>query len=339
MINKRDNLSMACFITNVIHSEHYIVSGFQIHQCKEGEIMNNILDFKMPKIIAVGCGSEGNDTISQLFNSGVGHLKTIAIDTEKSRLDKVQANSKILIDEHSIQKIEDEFKDSELLFITSCMDSNICAEAIPIITDIAKKQDALVIGLVTLPSEKDMGIQKPKIEDMIELSKKADTVAFVDYDQVLKLFPALSTDQISSFSGKLIADMIGGIVDSLNPEIPFLIKLDFVDLKALFKNSGIGTLVFNEVKDDVEKEDKVKRLAHGLMQHSLMDIDANTTKNCLLIFTQGIDSNPHEILQIASSATYDFDSWANILWGSVETKDYYGKIRCMGIISGFNVAL
>ncbi|MDO8728108.1 MAG: hypothetical protein Q7J35_18805 [Candidatus Methanoperedens sp.] len=301
--------------------------------------MNNTLNVKMPKTIAVGCGSEGNHAISQLFKSGVAYVKTIAIDTDRSSLDKVQANCKILIDEHSTQKLDEELKDVELLFVTSCMGNNIFTEALSVITEISKKQDTLVIGLVTIPSEKYSGNQKSKTEDLIEISKKADTVAFVDHDRVHKLFPALPVDQISSFSGKLIANMIGGIVDSLNPEILFLIKLDFADLKAIMKNGGIGTFVFNEVEDDVEKEDKAKRLAHGLMQRSLMDIDANTTKNCLLIFTQGIDSNPHEILQIASSATYDFDSWANILWGSVETKEYYGKMRCMGIISGFNVTL
>lgn len=300
---------------------------------------NNDSNLKMPKIIAIGCGSEGNHAITHLFNSGVPHVKTIAIDTDKSRLDQVQANGKVLIDEHSTQKLEEELKGVELLFVISCMGSKICIEAIPVITDIGRKHNALVIGLVTIPSEKYSGNQKPAMEDIIEISKKADTVAFVDHDRVHKLIPALPIDQISSFSGKLIADMIGGIADCLNPEILFLLKLDFEDLKVLMTNGGIGTLVFNEVEDDVEKEQRAKRLAHGFMQRSLMDIDANTTKNCLLIFRQGIDSNRHEILQIASSATYDFDSCANVFWGSVETKDYYGKIRCMGIISGLNVTL
>jgi|GEM_PF-4282665 len=308
----------------------------------------------MPKIIAVGCGTEGNYSISQLFKSGVAFVKTIAIDTDKSSLDTVQANSKILIengygeiasfdkkliDEHSIQKLVDELKDVELLFVTSCMGNKICTEAITVITEICRKQESIMIGLVTIPSEKYSGNQKPKTEDIIELSKKADTVAFVDQDRVLKLFPSLPIDLICSFSRKLISDMIGVIVDSLNPEIPFLIKLDFDDLKTIMKNGGIGTLVLNEVEGDDVMAQRAGRLAHGLMQHSLMDIDANTSKNCLLIFRQGVDSNPREIEQAVSCATYDFDNRANVLWGSVETKDYYGKLRCMGIISGFNVDL
>ncbi len=317
--------------------------------------MNKTLDIKMPKIMAVGCGSEGNYAISQLFKSGVAHVKTIAINTDKSRLDKVQAKGKILIengyeevaslenikliDEHSKQKLDGELKDVELLFVTSCMSSNICTEAITVITEICRKQDSIVIGLVTIPSEKYPGNQKPAKENIIELSKKADTVAFVDQDRVLKLFPALPIDQICSFSGKLIADMIGVIVDSLNPEIPFLIKLDFDDLKTIMKNGGIRTLVLNEVEGDDVMAQRAKRLAHDVMQHSLMDIDANTTKNCLLTFRQGVDSNPREIEQIVSCATYDFDCRANVLWGSVETKDYCGKLRCMGIISGFGVVL
>jgi cell division GTPase FtsZ len=299
----------------------------------------------MPKIIAVGCGIEGNYAISQLFKLGVAHLKTIAIDTEKSRLDTVHANCKILIDEHSIQKLEKELKGVELLFIISSMGNKICTEATSILAEICRKQDSIVIGLVTISSENYSENQKPKMEDIIELSKQADTLAFVDNDRVLKLYPALPIDQICSFSGKLIADMVGVIVDSLNPEIPSLIRLDFDDLKIILKNGGLGTLVFNEVEEERDMDYMAKRLAqnimlaHNIMQFSLMDVDVNTSKNCLLIFRHGVDTDIFEIEQIVSCATYDVDCRANVLWGSVETKDYYGKLRCMGIISGFNVSL
>ncbi|MDO8728064.1 MAG: hypothetical protein Q7J35_18585 [Candidatus Methanoperedens sp.] len=264
-------------------------------------------------------------------------VKTIAIDTDRSSLDKVQANCKILIDEHSTQKLDEELKDVELLFVTLCMGNNIFTEALSIITEISKKQDTLVIGLMTIPSEKYAENQTPAMEDLIEISKKFNTVAFVDLDRVHIVFPALPIDQISSFSGKHIADMIGGIVDCLNPEILWFIKLDFNELKNIMKNGEIGTLVFNEVEGEREKDRRSQRLAHDLMQRSFMDIDANTSKNCLLIFRQGVDSCGPEMEGAVTDATYYFDINANILWGSMETKDYYGKLRCMGIISGFNL--
>src|SRR5574341_2280334 len=54
-------------------------------------------DFGTPKIVVVGCGGGGNNTVNRLYNIGVAGAETIAINTDKIHLDITQADKKILV--------------------------------------------------------------------------------------------------------------------------------------------------------------------------------------------------------------------------------------------------
>ena len=50
-----------------------------------------------PRIVIVGCGGAGNNTINRLHNMKVGGAETIAINTDKQHLDMIQADKRVLI--------------------------------------------------------------------------------------------------------------------------------------------------------------------------------------------------------------------------------------------------
>jgi hypothetical protein len=52
---------------------------------------------KKPKIVIVGCGGAGNNTINRIHKIGISGVETVAIDTDKQHLDKIQADKHILI--------------------------------------------------------------------------------------------------------------------------------------------------------------------------------------------------------------------------------------------------
>ncbi|MDP2841925.1 MAG: cell division protein FtsZ, partial [Candidatus Methanoperedens sp.] len=54
-------------------------------------------DFGTPRIVVVGCGGGGNNTVNRLYNLGVAGAETIAINTDKIHLDMIQADKKILV--------------------------------------------------------------------------------------------------------------------------------------------------------------------------------------------------------------------------------------------------
>ena len=53
--------------------------------------------FGEPRIVIVGCGGAGNNTINRLHKLGVRGAETIAINTDKVHLDIIEADKKLLI--------------------------------------------------------------------------------------------------------------------------------------------------------------------------------------------------------------------------------------------------
>src|SRR5919108_1382617 len=54
-------------------------------------------NFGEPKIVIVGCGGAGGNTVNRLHRIGVKGAETIAINTDKQALDLVEADKKLLI--------------------------------------------------------------------------------------------------------------------------------------------------------------------------------------------------------------------------------------------------
>jgi cell division protein FtsZ len=67
----------------------------------EREMLKGIIneeDFSgQPRIVIVGCGGAGNNTINRLHHLQVTGAETIAVNTDKQHLDMIQADKRILI--------------------------------------------------------------------------------------------------------------------------------------------------------------------------------------------------------------------------------------------------
>src|SRR6056297_1127864 len=54
-------------------------------------------EFGDPRIVIVGCGGAGNNTVNRLYNIGVEGADTVAINTDKQHLKMIEADTKILV--------------------------------------------------------------------------------------------------------------------------------------------------------------------------------------------------------------------------------------------------
>ncbi len=70
---------------------------------KEKEYRKNVSsdddfeEFGQPRIMIVGCGGAGNNTVNRLYNIGIEGAETVCINTDKQHLDNVRADKKILV--------------------------------------------------------------------------------------------------------------------------------------------------------------------------------------------------------------------------------------------------
>ncbi len=312
----------------------------------------DIEDFGTPKIVVIGCGGGGNNTVNRLYNIGVAGAETIAINTDKIHLDITQADKKILIGK-SITRglgaggfpeigkraaelargtLEEVMKNANLVFVTAGMGGGTGTGVAPVVAQIAKDQGAIVIGMVTSPFKVERARMVKAEEGLDDLRNAADTVIVLDNNRLLDYVPNLPIDQAFSVMDQLISETVKGISETITQ--PSLINLDYADVRAIMKGGGLAVMLVGEAKG----QDKAKEVVRAALNHPLLDVDTNGATGCLLHITGGTDMSLHEAEQVASSLTYELDSHANVIWGARIRKDYESKVRCMAIMTGINSA-
>ena len=127
-------------------------------------------EFGDPRIVIVGCGGAGNNTVNRLYNIGVDGAETIAINTDKQHLQMVEADTKILVGksltnglgaggdpsmgeratEMAQGTIKEVLGEADLVFVTAGMGGGTGTGAAPVISKIAKDQGAIVVD--TMPT-------------------------------------------------------------------------------------------------------------------------------------------------------------------------------------------
>ena len=124
-----------------------------------------------PRILIVGCGGSGNNTLNRITHLGVEGAVTVAINTDKQHLDHTRALQKLLVGRHitrglgaggdpnmgrrcaeagreMIQRI---VTGADLVFIASGLGGGSGTGICPIVAEEAKRAGALVVGIVTTP--------------------------------------------------------------------------------------------------------------------------------------------------------------------------------------------
>lgn len=336
--------------------ETLILDALKMQQ-KEDLLKNNIEDeelgtFGTPKIVVVGCGGGGNNTINRLYNIGISGAETIAINTDKIHLDNIEADKKILIGKSVTRglgaggfpevgkrtaelakgTLKEVLKDANLVFVTAGMGGGTGTGVAPVVAQIAKDQGAIVIGMVTSPFRVERSRLVKAEEGLDELRKAADTVIVLDNNRLLDYCPNVPIDQAFSVMDQLISETVKGISETITQ--PSLINLDYADVKAIMSGGGLAVMLVGEAKG----QDKANDVVRNALNHPLLDVDTNGATGCLLHITGGPDMSLMEAEKIASSLTYELDSRANVIWGARVRQDYEGKVRCMAIMTGINSA-
>src|SRR3989344_3615205 len=133
--------------------------------------LEELLKKQSAKIKVFGVGGGGGNTLSRMREIGIKGAELIAVNTDAQDLLYTDADYKILIGrelthglgagsnpkigEEAAKESESEIKKkisgSDMVFITCGLGGGTGTGAAPVIAEIAKKQGALTIGVVTLP--------------------------------------------------------------------------------------------------------------------------------------------------------------------------------------------
>ena len=305
-----------------------------------------------PRIVIVGCGGAGNNTVNRLYNIGVDGADTIAINTDKQHLKMIEADTKILVGksltnglgaggdpsmgeratEMAQGTIKEVLSDADLVFVTAGMGGGTGTGAAPVVAKIAKERGAIVVGMVSTPFNVERARTVNAEEGLERLRDEADSIIVLDNNRLLDYVPNLPIGKAFSVMDQIIAETVKGISETITQ--PSLINLDYADMTAIMNQGGVAVMLVGETQDKNKTEEVVK----DAMNHPLLDVDYRGASGGLVHITGGPDLTLQEAEGIAQNITNRLDASANVIWGARIQEEYKGKVRVMAIMTGVHSA-
>ncbi len=315
------------------------------------EIFNDELNPTVIKVIGIGGG--GCNAVNRMINSNIQNVEFIVANTDAQALNLSKALKKIQIGNkltkglgaganpevgekaalEDRENIAETLKGSDMIFITTGMGGGTGTGAAPVIAEIAKETDALVVGVVTKPFRFEGKQRLEKAEKGIDqLVNIVDTLITIPNQNLLSF-----VDKKTSFKDAfLLADDVlrqgvQGISDIIT--IPGLVNVDFADVKAIMKEAGNAIMGIGVGKG----EHKAVEAAGVAISNPLLEgVTMEGAKGVLVNVTGGNDFSLHEYDEIATLITANSDKNANIIFGTIIDNSLNDEVRVTVIATGFS---
>ena len=304
---------------------------------------------KNAKILAIGLGGAGCNTINMLTKISIDGGTTIAANTDAKHLQMTQSQKKILLGkeltrglgaggdpeigfkaaQESKEEIKKELEGCNLLFLTCGLGGGTGTGSAPFIASIAKELDIIVIATVTMPFKIE-GIRKFKAEQGLnKLKQYCDTIIVIENQKLINLAGNKPIKEAFSVSDELIANMIKGITETISK--PSLVNLDYADVKSIMQSGGVSTI---GIGTSSKKENRAKESVESALNHPLLDIDYKGAKGALIQIIGGDDMKLDEIGQIGEIVSQHMDPEASVMWGARILPEFKDRIQVITIITG-----
>ena len=319
---------------------------------ESSEFSENEERLGLPKILVIGCGGAGSNTVSRLAGMGLTGAMTVAVNTDSQHLKTAQADEKILIGqkltrgmgaggdprigrkaaELAVPQLDSLLRGADLVFVIAGLGGGTGTGSAPVVAKLARERGAIVVAMVTTPFH----LEKARIfvaeEGLETLRGYADTSIVMDNNRLLQCAPHLPFEQAFSVADQIIAEIVQGICDTLTA--PSLINLDYADVCTIMRSGGASNIFVGEGKMKTSPE----KIVHTALKNPLLDVDYRGAKACLLHMTGGPDMTLKEAAAIAGALTQELDPRANVIWGARIRPEFAGKVRLMAVITGVKSA-
>ncbi|MFW9949483.1 MAG: cell division protein FtsZ [Candidatus Thorarchaeota archaeon] len=306
--------------------------------------------FGYANIKIVGCGGAGNNTVDRLMKIGIKGAKCVAINTDLQHLENIESHIKLLIGrsltkglgaggnpeigkaaaEEQREDLTKVLRESNLVFITCGEGGGTGTGSAPIVAEIAKLEGAIVVGVVTLPFNTEIGrIDKAQL-GLNELRKYADTLVVIDNNRLLEIAPDLPIIEAFSVADEVLATMVKGITETIS--LPSLINLDFADVRTILSTGGVAIV---GVGESGNRENRVEEAINDALNSPLLDVSIDGAKGALIHICGGNDMTLAEANSVAKKISDKMDvTDSMVIWGARVNDEFEGYLRVMLLITG-----
>jgi cell division protein FtsZ len=311
--------------------------------------LEELLKKQLAKIKVFGVGGGGGNTISRMKEIGIKGCEMIAVNTDAQDLLYTDADYKILIGKELTQglgagsnprigeeaahesdnEIKKRLASTDMIFVTCGLGGGTGTGAAPVIAELAKKQGALVVGVVTLPFSME---GKKRIENAMygleRLESSVDTLIVIPNDKLLELAPELPLQTAFKVADEILTNAVKGVTELVTKS--GLVNLDFADVKAVMLNGGVSLIGMGEADSQHRAVEAVEKA----ITNPLLDVDISNATGALINIVGGNDLTLDEAKIIVSTIGEKLSQEAKMIWGAQISEDLDHSIRVMLIVTG-----
>ena len=311
--------------------------------------LEELIKKQSAKIKVIGVGGAGNNSLSRMREIGIRGGELIAVNTDAQDLLYANADQKILIGrdltqglgagsnpklgEEAAKESESEIKkkiaNSDMIFITCGMGGGTGTGAAPYIADLAKKQGALTIGIITLPFTIE---GKKRIENAMDglerMQEVVDTLIVIPNDKLLELAPELPLHTAFKIADEILTNAVKGITELVTTT--GLVNLDFADIKAVMVNGGVSLIGLGESDSNQRAVESVEKA----IQNPLLDVDISGATGALVNIIGGPNMSLEECKTIIETIGNKLSRDAKLIWGAQLADDMDKSIRVLLVVTG-----
>jgi len=313
-----------------------------------------MLEESQAKIMVVGCGGGGCNTIERMAEVGIQGATTFAINTDAQDLLSTRSDKKLLIGKkltrglgagsdpsigesaarESIEELQDTLNGIDLVFVTCGMGGGTGTGSAPVVAEVAKSKKALTVAVVTLPFTVE---GRKRMENAMfgleRLGEHTDTIIVIPNDKILEIAPDLPINAAFKVADEVLTNAVKGITEMVTK--PGLINLDFADLKTILSRGGAAMIGLGESSRTESAESRALEAVENALTSPLLDVDISNANRALVNVCGGTDMTLREAEMIVETVSTKIHNSSHIIWGAMVDEDMpKNHIQAMVVIAG-----
>lgn len=252
-------------------------------------------------IKVLGVGGGGCNAVNYMFSKGIKGCSFVVCNTDSQALkcspvptqiqmgrglgagtNPINGRNAAIESQDQIEKIVLD-TNTKMLFITAGMGGGTGTGAAPVIAKMAKEKGILTVAVVTLPflNEGNDSLSRA-IDGIHELEKNVDSLLLINNEKLHEYYGNQLIQDAFPKANEVLATAVRGIIEIIKK--PGYINVDFKDVEAMMRNSGMALMGSGEGSGPNRIEDAVKAAFESPL---LNDFDLKSAKKVLINITCG----------------------------------------------------
>ena len=300
-------------------------------------------DPSRPRLRVVGVGGAGGNAVSRIATGDAEGIDLLALNTDLQALAQLDGVHTFAIGpattrgmgsggrpeigrkavNESRAQIAQIIDGADMVFITAGMGGGTGTSASSVVAEVAKKQGALTVGVVSLPfSFEGPERMSTAQRGVAQLRQKVDTLIVAENDRLLRALKSnVSLDGAFRAADEVLRQGVHGISEILTTS--GVVNVDFADVKTVMTNGGPSFMAIGEGKGN----DAAIEAARMALSNPLFDSPVEGAAGVILNVRGGKDLALGQVHEVAAMVREAVQSECNVMFGVVQDKKMKKRVR------------